>query len=227
MGLLDKVVDVISDPVKTVSGGLFDLDSAQGMWDSFTGKRQQRDANQVNLQSAREQMMFQERMSNTSHQRQVRDLKAAGLNPVLSSNSGASVPSGAMATISPEPSNSRVAFSSALDLRSAIQEQRVADQGIRTSQSAADLNTAQALNTMAEVDLKTRGAPGRLIGSDLHKAMKKLIERTSSSAKESFTRTNFKNILNMRKNLKRYDAGKRAREKDFEDAIIRSSMGGR
>ena len=41
------------------------------------------------------QMAFQERMSNTAHQRQMRDLKKAGINPMLSAKlGGASSPTG-------------------------------------------------------------------------------------------------------------------------------------
>lgn len=82
------------------------------------GRSGQQSANEQNIKLAREQMQFQERMSNTEYQRSREDLRAAGFNPMLSfmRGSGASTPSGSLARVENEMEPVANSAKSAMDI---------------------------------------------------------------------------------------------------------------
>lgn len=67
---------------------------------AFASAKGQDRANRTNIRLAREQMRFQERMSNTAWQRGIKDMRMAGVNPILAfDKGGASSPGGQTARV--------------------------------------------------------------------------------------------------------------------------------
>lgn len=127
------------------------------------GAFDQADANSANAQQAVAQMQFQKMMSDTAHQREVSDLRAAGLNPMLSANAGASTPSGAMATMQSTGTPVQQGLSNAVDavIRGKTAEATIAQQAANTAlinkqSEIAAANAQAAKEQAAQAALQTR-----------------------------------------------------------------------
>lgn len=98
-----EIIGAAGGILGNVAGGIF-------------GQSGQNSANQANQKAAREQMAFQERMSNTAYQRTMADMRAAGLNPILAyQKGGASTPGGAMPNFANENAGWGPALSGAVN----------------------------------------------------------------------------------------------------------------
>lgn len=145
------------------------------------GSSGQKDANSTNLRIAREQMAFQERLSNTAVQRGMADYRAAGLNPMLAGMNPASSPSGSTTRVENPKGPLGEGVSRAVNsAASAMQAQNLAAQNklleaqtLKTNAEASEVQSRLPYSAdSARISFETLNRNFTKLGHEIHQIMR-------------------------------------------------------
>lgn len=114
----------------------------------MTASAQEEKANIASAYESQKNREFQERMSNTAHQREIADLKKAGLNPILTGKyGGSSTPSGSMAQMQKGDISK-----TASTITSAVAQSRLSSAQIANLNASTEKTNAETTGTLQAND---------------------------------------------------------------------------
>lgn len=135
------------------------LGAAGSWWSGKSYERGVNATNAANIDIANAQMAFQERMSNTSWQRGIADMRKAGINPMLAvSQGGSSSPPGAAIGVQNPKAQSIDAMNSAVNAAISFAQLKQIKEQTRKTMSDIDVNNTVKVANLADATLKERNA---------------------------------------------------------------------
>lgn len=167
------------------------LAAAASMAGNLTNFVSQERTNKSNSDNAMYNRDFQREMSNTAHQREVEDLKLAGLNPTLSAGGGgASTPSGSTPSLSAPTIQLPDLFAYGVSLKQLSQVDRQLDQkdqqlGLSTSdldRKIKDSGTGREL-TRAKTKLAQKGMIRANLEGEASDFLSDILKKVKSSVR--------------------------------------------